>query len=126
MSQEIKDKQKMINTCQAILESCAKPFVWEEQDTYEHESYKKPFNLCLPHPQIEKELLALFEKFSGSKYLYDQVLATCTLEEQWFEEGTYGLDRNINIYFTKYLLKPEYVKEVQEYFSKRLQELQAE
>jgi hypothetical protein len=126
MSLEIKDTEKMIETCQAILESCAKPFVWEEEDTYEYGNYKKPFNLVLPHPQIERELINLLETFSGSDYLYDQIAATCTLDEQWFEQGTYGLDRNFNIYFRKYTLKPQYVEQVKTYFNNRLRELQKE
>lgn len=123
MSLEIKDKQKMIETCQAILDSCDQPFVWEEEDSYQYYNYKKPFNLFLPHPQIEKELLELLEKFSGKSYLYDQIAETCTLEEQWFEQGTYGLDRNFNIYFRKYLLKPQYAEQIKTYFNDRLGEL---
>lgn len=124
MSLEIEDKEKMIETCQAILESCENPFVWEEEDTYQYDNYKKPFNLFLPHPQIENELLNLFETFSGSSYLYDQITAICTLDEEWFEHGTYGLDRNINLYFKKYTLKPQYVEQVKTYFNNRLSELQ--
>lgn len=118
LEMDTKDKEKMIETCRAILESCDKPFVWEEED------YKKPFNLLFPHPRIEDELNKLFEKFSNSKYLYDQIEATCTLDAEWFETGTYGLDRNINMYFKRYSLKPEYVAEIKTYFNKRLAELQ--
>lgn len=124
MSLEMKDKEKMIETCQDILNYCEKPFVWEEEDgSSASGNYKKPFNLFFPHPQIEKELLDLFEKFSGMNYLYDQIAAICTLE-QWFEKGTYGLDRNINIFFRRYTLKPEYVAQVKAYFNHRLSQLQ--
>lgn len=123
MSLEITDKEKMIETCQAILESCEKPFVWEEEDTYQYENYKKPFNLLLPHRQIENELLNLFETFSGSSLLYDQIATICTLDEQWFEHGTYGLDRNFGIFFRKYTLKPQYVEQIKSYFNNRLIEL---
>lgn len=126
MALENADREKMIETCQAILESCEKPFVWDEEDTYQYDNYKKPFNLFLPHPQIEKELLNLFEKFSGTTYLYDQITAICTLDKQWFEQGTYGLDRNFNIVFRKYTLKPQYVEQVKTYFHNRLRELQEE
>lgn len=125
MSLEMKDKAKMIETCHAILESCAKPFVWAEEETEQNDNYKRPFNIYFPHPLIEKELLALFEKFSGTTLLYDQINATC-LNEEWFETGTYGLDRNINIYFSRYTLKPEYVSEVRTYFQNRLRELTEE
>lgn len=126
MALENADREKMIETCQAILESCEKPFVWDEEDTYQYDNYKKPFNLFLPHPQIEKELLSMFEKFSGTSYLYDQITAICTLDKQWFEQGTYGLDRNFNIVFRKYTLKPQYVEQVKTYFHNRLRELQEE
>ncbi len=120
MSLDIVDMEKMIETCQAILDSCEKPFVWEEEDTYQYGNYKKPFNLILPHQEIENELLNLFESFSGSSYLYDQITATCTLDEQWVEQGTYGLDRNFGIVFKKYTLKPQYVKLIKTYFNDRL------
>ena len=124
MSIEIEDKEKMINTCQTILESCDKPFVWEEEGTYQYGNYKKPFNLVLPHQQIDKELHNLLESFSGSEYLYDQIQATCTLDEEWMESGTYGLDRDFNCYFRRFTLKPEYVEQVNTYFRNRLSELQ--
>lgn len=124
MSLETEIKEKMIKTCQAILDSCEKPFVWEEEDTSEINTYKKPFNLLFPQQQIENELNSLLEKFSNSKYLYDQIDTTCTLDAEWFEVGTYGLDRNINIYFKKYTLKPEYVAQVKSYFINRISELQ--
>lgn len=124
MSLEIENKKKMIETCQAILDSCEKPFVWEEEDTSEISSYKKPFNLFFPHQQIENELNNLLEKFSRSKYLDDQIKITCTLDAEWFESGTYGLDRNFNIYFKRYTLKPEYVAQVKSYFNNRISELQ--
>lgn len=123
MSQEIENKQKMIETCQAILDSCDKPFVWEEDDGAESNNYRKPFNLLFPQQQIENELNSLLEKFSNSKYLYDQIKITCTLDAEWFETGTYGLDRNINMYFKKYSLKPEYVIQVKDYFNHRINEL---
>ncbi|WP_407313563.1 nitrite reductase [Desulfosporosinus sp. SB140] len=124
MSFEIEDHEKMIKTCQAILESCEKPFVWEEEGTYQYGNFKKPFNLFFPHPQIDMELQHLFEKFSGSSYLYDQVKTICTLDAEWVESGTYGLDRDFNCYFSKYTLKTEYVEQVKSYFSHRLNELQ--
>lgn len=124
MSLEMEDKEKMIKTCQTILESCDKPFVWEEEGTYQYGNYKKPFNLVLPHPQIDNELHSLFESFSGSSYLYDQINATCTLVEEWAESGTYGLDRDFTCYFRKFSLKPEYVEQVKTYFIDRLNELQ--
>jgi len=124
MSLEIEDKEGMIKTCQAILESCEKPFVWEEEGTYKYGNYKKPFNVILPHPQIDNELNNLFETFSGSSYLYDQIKATCTLDEEWVESGTYGLDRDFSCYFSKFSLKPEYVEQVKTYFNNRLSELQ--
>lgn len=117
------NKDKMIETCQAILDSCDKPFVWDEQDTYEYGDYKKPFNLLFPEKQIEKELNDLFEKFTGSKHLHDQIMQICNLDKQWSEHGTYGLDRNINIVFSQYTLKPQYVKEVRSYFNERLSDL---
>lgn len=123
MSQEIVNKKKMIETCQAILDSCDKPFVWEENDGAESSDYRKPFNLLFPNQQIENELNSLLEKFSNSKYLYDQIKTTCTLEAEWFETGTYGLDRNENMYFKKYSLKPEYVSQVKAYFRNRISEL---
>lgn len=123
MPLEQKDKEKMIETCKAILDSCDKPFVWAEEESEEHDNYKKPFNIYFPHPQIEKELLDLFTKFSGTDLLYDQVSEICTHEE-WFETGTYGLDRNINIYFSRYTLKPAYVEQVKAYFTQRLRELE--
>lgn len=119
MSLEIEDREKMIQTCQAILETCEKPFVWEDDG-----NFKKPFNLFLPHQQIDKELHHLFETFSNTSYLYDQIKATCTLDEEWFESGTYGLDRDFSRYFSKYTLKPEYVEQVKTYFNNRLSELQ--
>jgi hypothetical protein len=73
---------------------------------------------------MENELLNLLETFSGSKYLYDQITATCTLDAEWFEQGTYGLDRNFNIVFKRYTLKPQYVEQVKDYFNHRLSELQ--
>lgn len=118
------DKAKMIKTCQAILELCDKPFVWEEEGTYKYGNYKKPFNLVLPHQQIDLELHNLLEKFSGSSYLYDQINATCNLDEEWVESGTYGLDRDFSCVFRKYSLKPEYVEQVKTYFSERLRELE--
>ena len=124
MSSEIEDKQKLIKTCHAILESCDKPFVWEEEGTYQYDNYKKPFNLVLPHRQIDNELHNLFETFSGSSYLYDQIQATCTLDEEWAESGTYGLDRDFSCYFRKFTLKPEYVEQVKAYFLNRLNQLQ--
>lgn len=124
MSLEIEDNEKMIKTCQAILESCEKPFVWEEEGTYQYGNYKKPFNLVLPHQQIDNELHNLFETFSGSRYLYDQIQATCTLDEEWVESGTYGLDRDFSCCFSKFSLKPEYVEQVKTYFNNRLIELQ--
>jgi len=66
----------------------------------------------------------LFESFSGFTYLYDQITATCTLDEQWVEQGTYGLDRNFSLFFRKYTLKPQYVAKIKTYFSNRLSELQ--
>ena len=124
MSLETEDKEKMIKTCQIILESCEKPFVWEEEGTYQYGNYKKPFNLVLPHPQIDTELHNLFETFSHSNQLYDQIKATCTLDEEWAEYGTYGMDRDFSCYFSKFTLKPEYVEQVKTYFNKRLRELQ--
>lgn len=124
MSSEITDKEKMIKTCQSILESCEKPFVWEDEGTYQYDNFKKPFNLYFPHPQIDNELNNLLEGFSGSSYLFDQIKAICTLDEEWFETGTYGLDRDFTCYFSKYTLKPEYAKQVIAYFSNRLNELQ--
>ncbi len=124
MSLEVEDKEKMIKTCQVILESCEKPFVWEEEDTYQYGNYKKPFNLFMPHHQIDNELQNLFEAFSGTRYLYDQIKATCTLDEEWVELGTYGLDRDFSLYFSKFTLKPEYVEQVKAYFNNRLSELQ--
>jgi len=124
MSVKIEDNEKMIKTCEAILESCDKPFVWEEEGSYKYGDYKKPFNLLLPHQQIDKELQNLFETFSGSIYLYDQIQATCTLDQEWVESGTYGLDRDFSCYFRKFTLKPEYVEQVKAYFIKRISELQ--
>lgn len=124
MAFEIEDKEKMIQTCQDILESCEKPFVWEDEDTYEYGNYKKPFNLILPHGQIDNELHNLFERFSSSSFLYDQIKATCILNEEWVESGTYGMDRDFNCYFSKFTLKPEYIEQVKTYFSNRLSELQ--
>lgn len=123
MPLEIEEKEKMIKTCQTILETCDKPFVWEEEGSYRYGNYKKPFNLVLPHPQIDNELYSLFETFSGSAHLYDQIKATCTLDAEWFESGTYGLDRDFTCYFSKYSLKPEYVEQVKTYFNNRLSEL---
>lgn len=119
------NKQKMIETCQGILNGCDKPFVWEEEDTYKYHDIKRLFNLFMPHPEIEKELLALFEKMSGQSNLYDQVNALCTLDKQWFETGTYGLDRNINMFFRQYSLQAPYVEQVKAYFQQRLQELES-
>ncbi len=124
MSLVIEDKETMIKTCQAILESCEKPFVWEEEDTYQYGNYKKPFNLFLPHQQIDNELQKLFETFSSSTYLYDQIKATCTLDEEWAEYGTYGMDRDFSCYFSRFTLKLEYVEQVKTYFNNRLRELQ--
>ncbi|EHQ89770.1 hypothetical protein [Desulfosporosinus youngiae] len=124
MSLGMEDKEKMIKTCQVILESCDKPFVWEEEGTYQYGNYKKPFNLVLPHPQIDHELHNLFESFSGSSYLYDQINTICTLDEEWAESGTYGLDRDFTCYFRRFSLKPEYVEQVKVYFINRLNELQ--
>lgn len=124
MPSEIEDKQKMIETCKIILETCEKPFVWEEEGPYEKGNYKKPFNLFFPHPQIDNELSNLLETFSGSNQLYDQIKATCTLDEEWFESGTYGLDRDFTCYFSRFILKPEYVAQVKIYFNNRLNELQ--
>ena len=123
MSIELKDKEKMIQTCQAILNTCEKSFVWED-DTYEHDISKKPFSLFFPHPQIETELYDLFENFSGTHFLFDQIKIVCTLDEEWFEYGTYGLDRDFTRYLSRYTLKPEYAEQVKAYFSKRLEELQ--
>ncbi|MGC7872862.1 nitrite reductase [Desulfosporosinus sp. SYSU MS00001] len=120
------DKNKMIETCQAILESCDKPFVWEEEGSYKYGNFKKPFNLFFPHPQIDAELQRLFEEFSNSSYLYDQIKSICTLEAEWSESGTYGLDRDFTCYFSKFALKPEYVEQIKAYFSQRLNELQKE
>lgn len=120
MSCEIEDKEKIIKSCQALLESCDKPFVWEEDNTYE---YLKPFNLFQQHPQIDTELKNLLEKLSGFKNPYDQIKAICTLDEEWFEYGTYGLDRDFTRYFSKFTLKPEYVEQVKSYFNNRLNEL---
>lgn len=122
MSLENEDKEKMIKTCQAILETCEKPFVWAEDPDQDYNP-GKPFNLFLPHQQIDHELHKLFEKFSNSKYLYDQINATCTLDEAWVELGTYAMDRNIGLCFSKYTLKPEYVEQVKTYFNQRLIEL---
>ncbi len=124
MPLEIDDQAKMIKTCQAILDSCEKPFVWEDEGAYQYGNYKKPFNLVLPHPQIDHELHTLLETFSGSSYLYDQIKATCTLNEEWVESGTYGLDRDFCCYFSRFTLKPEYVELVKTYFNNRLCELQ--
>jgi hypothetical protein len=126
MSLVIKDKEKMVETCKAILESCDKPFVWEDEGTYEKGTYKKPFNLFFPHPQIESELHHLFEKFSGTSHLYDQIKSTCTLDEEWSEYGTYGLDRDFTCTFSRFTLKPEYAEQVKTYFKNRLHELQQE
>jgi hypothetical protein len=120
MSCEIEDKEKIIKSCQALLESCDKPFVWEEDNTYE---YLKPFNLFQQHPQIDTELKNLLEKLSGFKNPYDQIKAICTLDKEWFEYGTYGLDRDFTRYFSKFTLKPEYVEQVKSYFNNRLNEL---
>ncbi|MHB8076043.1 nitrite reductase [Desulfosporosinus fructosivorans] len=124
MPVETEDKEKMIKTCQAILDSCEKPFVWEDEDTYQYGNYKKPFNLFLPHSQIDDELHNLFEGFSSSSNLYDQIKATCILDEEWVEYGTYGLDRDFSCYFSKFTLKPEYIEQVKTYFNNRLSELQ--
>ncbi len=124
MSFETEDKEKMIKTCQVILESCEKPFVWEEEGTYQYGNYKKPFNLVLPHQRIDTELHDLFETFSHTNQLYDQIKATCTLDEEWAEYGTYGMDRDFSCYFSKFTLKPEYVEKVKTYFNNRLSELQ--
>ncbi|AFM39736.1 hypothetical protein Desaci_0675 [Desulfosporosinus acidiphilus SJ4] len=123
MSSEIKDNDKMIQTCRDILESCDKPFVWEEEGSYRYGNFKKFFNLFFPHPQIEHELQALLEKFSNSPYLYDQVKATCSLDAEWAESGTYGLDRDFTCYFSKFSLKPEYASHIKTYFTHRLSEL---
>jgi len=120
---ESDDRAKMIKTCQTILELCEKPFVWEEEGTYQYGNYKKPFNLVLPHQKIDHELHNLLEKISGFSYLYDQINATCTLDEEWVESGTYGLDRDFSCVFRKYSLKPEYVEQVRTYFSDRISEL---
>jgi hypothetical protein len=124
MSLEIENKEKMIQSCQAILESCEKPFVWEDEDTYQYHDFKKPFNLFQLHQEIDSELHNLFEKFSNTTNLYDQIKATCILNEEWFEYGTYGLDRDFTRYFHKFTLKPEYVEQVKTYFNNRLGELQ--
>lgn len=118
------DQEKMLKTCQAIIDSCTNPFVWEEEGTYKYGNYKKPFNLVLPHPQIDRELSQLLEKFSGSPHLYDQIKATCTLDEEWSESGTYGLDRDFTCYFSKFTLKPEYAGQIKTYFLQRLSQLQ--
>lgn len=125
MSLEIQytDQEKMIKTCQDILESCEKPFVWED-DEFVDGNYKKPFNLFFPHQKIDNELNNLFETFSNSSLLYDQIKATCTLDEEWFEYGTYGLDRDFTRYLSKFTLKQEYVDQVKTYFENRLSELQ--
>ncbi|MFA6807658.1 MAG: nitrite reductase [Eubacteriales bacterium] len=124
MSIEIEDKEKMIKTCQAILDSCEKPFIWEEEDTFQYGNYNKPFNLFMPHKQIESELLNLFETFSGSKYLHDQIKVICTLDKEWVEAGTYAMDRHISLYFKQFKMKPEYIEQVKTYFTNRLIELQ--
>jgi hypothetical protein len=124
MSLEIEDKEKMLVTCQEILERCEKPFVWEDDDTYQYGNFKKPFNLVFPHPQIDQELQNILKTFSDSIYLYDQIKATCTLNEEWFETGTYGLDRDFTRYFSKYTLKPHYAEQIKIYFQKRLGELE--
>lgn len=124
MSLEMEEKEKMIQTCQDILELCDKPFVWEDEEIYPYHNIKKPFNLYFPHPQIEKELNNLLQTLSGFDNLYDQVKATCTLVEEWFEYGTYGLDRDFTRYFHKYALKPDYVEQVKNYFNNRLRELE--
>lgn len=120
MSVNLQDREKMAKACEAILDSCDKPFVWEEDNTYE---YLKPFNLFQLHPQIEKELHNLLEKLTGVESLYDQVKAACVLNEEWFEYGTYGLDRDFTRYFSKFTLKPEYVQQIKTYFTNRLGEL---
>jgi len=127
MSLEIEDNEKMIKTCRAILESCEKTFVWAEdpdQDPDQDLTPNKPFNIYLPHPQIDKELHDLFEIFSNATYLYDQMNATCTLDEEWVELGTYAMDRNIGLCFSRFTLKPQYVEQVKTYFNHRLNELQ--
>lgn len=124
MSLEINDIKKMIETCNAILASCDKPFVWEDEGVYEKGNYKKPFNLFFPHPQIDNELNNMLETFANSKNLYDQINATCTLDEEWAESGTYGLDRDFTCTFSKFTLKPTYVEQVKAYFMNRLSGLQ--
>lgn len=124
MSLEIEATEKMIRTCQIILESCDKPFVWEEEGNYQYEGYKKPFNLVLPHQQIDDELHHLLETLTGSGYLYDQIQATCTLDEEWSESGTYGFDRDFCCYFRRFTMKPNYVVPIKAYFADRIIELQ--
>ena len=117
------DQEKMIKTCRAILETCDQPFVWEDDDQSEIGNAKKPFGLFLPHPAIDQELQALLAELSGRSLMYDQIVAICELNEEWFETGTYGLDRDFTRYFRKYTLKPEYVEPVKSYFNNRLREL---
>ncbi|MGI1660020.1 MAG: nitrite reductase [Desulfitobacterium sp.] len=124
MSLSTVEKEKMIKTCQEILELCDQPFVWEDDGIYESEQAKQPFNLFLPHEQIAQELSTLFESFSGTPYIYDQVKAVCNLEAEWYEYGTYGLDRDFTRVLSRYSLKPEYVEPIKTYFSKRLRELE--
>lgn len=125
MSLSMDEKEKMIQTCQEILDRYEQPFVWEDDGIYESDQAKVPFNLFLPQEQIAQELGNLFESFSGTPYIYDQVKAICNLEAEWYEYGTYGLDRDFTRVLTRYSLKPEYVPKVKAYFSQRLQELKA-
>ena len=119
------EKEKMIKTCQEILDRCDQSFVWEDDGIYELEQPKRPFNLFLPQEQIAQELTDLFESFCGTPYIYDQMKAVCHLEAEWYEYGTYGLDRDFTRVMTRYSLKPEYVEPIKAYFSSRLSELQA-
>lgn len=124
MSISSAEKEKMIKTCQEILELCDKPFVWEDDGIYESAEAKKPFNLFLPNEQIVQELSSLFETFSGTPYIYDQVKTVCNLEAEWYEYGTYGLDRDFTRVLSRYSLKPEYIEQVKDYFNNRLKELE--
>ncbi|KTE90669.1 nitrite reductase [Desulfitobacterium hafniense] len=123
MSLSINEREKMIKTCEEIIARCDKPFVWEDDGIYESERAKSPFNLFLPQEQIVQELSALFETFCGAPYIYDQIKAVCHLEAEWYEYGTYGLDRDFTRVLSRYSLKPEYVEQVKAHFTKRLKEL---
>ena len=126
MSLSASEKEKMIKTCQEILDRCEQPFVWEDDGIYESEQAKTPFNLFLPQEQIAQELKDLFESFSGTPYIYDQVKVICNLEAEWYEYGTYGLDRDFTRVLSRYSLKSEYIPQVKAYFSQRLKDLEAD